>query len=130
MLVYEECFNVGVSIYISHITIFTFATSSDKIRARHFHSTKRFIDDFCAINYGGEFERSICEIYPKELELKVEHQGDHAIFLNLDITIKEGIFICNLFDKRDSFPFSVVRMLHIESNIPQSIFYSAIKVSF
>ena len=60
----------------------------------------------------------------------VEHQGDHAIFLNLDITIKEGIFICNLFDKRDSFPFSVVRMLHIESNIPQSIFYSAIKVSF
>ena len=26
MLVYEEYFNAGVSIYISHITIFTFAT--------------------------------------------------------------------------------------------------------
>ena len=27
MLVYEEYFNAGVSIYISHITIFTFATA-------------------------------------------------------------------------------------------------------
>ena len=26
MLVYEEYFNAGVSIYISHMTIFTFAT--------------------------------------------------------------------------------------------------------
>ena len=25
---------------------------------------------------------------PKELELKVEHQGDHATFVILDITIK------------------------------------------
>ena len=30
MLVYEEYFNAGVSIYISHITIFTFATSDEK----------------------------------------------------------------------------------------------------
>ena len=34
------------------------------------------------------------------------------------------------FDKRDSFPFSVVRMPHIESNIPQSIFCSTIKSEF
>ena len=30
ILVYEEYFNAGVSIYISHITIFTFATSDEK----------------------------------------------------------------------------------------------------
>ena len=54
--------------------------SCDKIKARHFHSTKRFIDDLCAINDSGEFGRSICEIYPKELELTVEHRGDHATF--------------------------------------------------
>ena len=35
---------------------------SNKIKARHFHSTKRFMDDICAINDGGEFESSICEI--------------------------------------------------------------------
>ena len=49
--------------------------------------------------------------------------------MSLDITIKEGTFI-KLFDKRDSFPFSVVRMPHLESNIPQDIFYSTIKVEF
>ena len=41
--------------------------SSDKIKIRHFHSTKRFIDDLCVINDGGEFERSICVIYPKDI---------------------------------------------------------------
>ena len=44
---------------------------SDKIKARHFHLTKRFIDDLCAINDGREFERSICDIFPKELKLYI-----------------------------------------------------------
>ena len=78
---------------------------SDKIKARHFHLTKRFIDDLCAINDGREFERSICDIFPKELKLKIEHQDDHATFVSLDLTIKEGAFIYKLFEKRDSFSF-------------------------
>ena len=104
--------------------------SSDLTKAKRFHSTKRFIDDLCAINDGGEFGRSYLDIYPKELELKIEHQGEHASFLNLDITIKEGIFVYKLFDKRDSFPFSIVRMPHVDSNIPKNIFYSAMKGEF
>ena len=68
--------------------------------------------------------------YPKELKLKDEHQENHATFLNLDITIKDGTFICKLFDKRDSFLFSVVRMPHIASNIPQNIFQLAVKGEF
>ena len=48
---------------------------------------------------------SIYIMYPKELELKVEHQGDHTTFFYLDVTIKEGTFIYKLFDKRDSFFF-------------------------
>ena len=46
--------------------------SSDKIKARHFHSTKCFVDDLCAINHGGEFQRSICELCQKELERKFQ----------------------------------------------------------
>ena len=79
--------------------------SSNKIKARHFRSTKRFINYLCALNGGGEFGSSICQIYPKELELKVEHQGDHATFFNLDITIEDGTFVYKLFDKSNSFPF-------------------------
>ena len=37
----------------------------------------------------------------------------------------DTIYIYKLYDKRDDFPFSIVRMPQISSNIPQSIFYSA-----
>ena len=35
-------------------------------------------------------------------------------------------FIFDLFDKRDSFPFSIVRMPDKSSNVPSSLVYSAI----
>ena len=82
------------------------------------------------INDGGEFGRSYQLIYPDELELKVEHSGNHASFLNLDITIKDGIFVYKLYDKRDAFPFSIVRMPYTSSNIPENIFYSAMVGEF
>ena len=50
--------------------------------------------------------------------------------LNLDIIIIEGTFVYKLFGKRDCFPFSIVRMSHIESIIPHNVFYSAIKGGF
>ena len=95
--------------------------SSDKIKTRHFHSTECFIDDLCAISDGGEFVRSICEVYPKKLELKVENHSDHATFLNLDITIQEGAFVYKLFNKRDSFPIGIARStLSLRDFIPKS----------
>ena len=102
----------------------------DKVKVKHFHSTKRFIDDLCAINDGDEFSRIYKNIYPEELELKVEHHGQHASFLCLDITIVDGTFVYKLFDKRDAFPFSIVRMPHLRSNIPRNIFYSALVGEF
>ena len=51
---------------------------TDKVKARHFHSTKRFIDDLCAINDGNLFGTVYKNIYPEELELKLEHSGTHA----------------------------------------------------
>ena len=53
-----------------------------------------------------------------------------ASFLNLDITISDGIFVYKLFDKRDAFPFFIVRMPHLDSNIPRNIFYSALMGEF
>ena len=57
---------------------------SDKLRARKYHGAYRFIDDQCCINDSGDFGKSFREIYPPELELKVENQGNHATFLDLD----------------------------------------------
>ena len=117
-------FWTNVSLYSYEEEYMLSLISSDKIKARHFHSTKRFTDDLCAINDCGKFGRSICDIYPEQLELKFEHQGDHATFLNLDITFKEGTFIYKSFDKRDSFRFSIVRMPYIESHIRQYCLFS------
>ena len=38
------------------------------------------------------------EIYPNNLEVKCEHEGTHATFLQLDITIRGGLAIYKLFD--------------------------------
>ena len=104
--------------------------SSGSKRAYRYHGVGRFIDDLCAINDSNDFASSHKCIYPKELELKVEHQGTHATFLDLDITIDEGVFIYKFFDKRDAFPFFIVRMPHLSSNIPSSIFYGSVFSEF
>ena len=104
--------------------------SSKSPRAYKYNATGRFIDDLCAINDGGDFNASFKNIYPPALELKVEHNGDHATFLDLDITIKDGIFVYKLFDKRDAFPFFILRMPYLTSNIPSSIFYGSIFSEF
>lgn len=96
-------------------------------RARRFANTFRFIDDLSALNDGGEFERCFKEIYPIELELGRENEIDQcASFLDLDIHIENNKFVVGLFDKRDGFPFSIVRMPFCSSNIPSSIFYASV----
>ena len=101
---------------------------SDIRRARRFGNVFRFIDDLNAINDGGEFERCYKDIYPPELELKKENVGyDNASFLDLDITINENrTFSLKLYDKRDAFPFSIVRLPYLSSNIPSRIFYASV----
>ena len=79
----------------------------------------------CAINDGGEFGYTNSEIYAKEVELKPENQGTNVSFLHLDINIVDGKFVYKLYDKRDSFPFFILRRPHTDSNIPNNIFYSA-----
>ena len=54
-----------------------------------------------AILMTGEFGKSFHMIYPPDLHLKCEHNGIHATFLDLDISIVDGLFIYKLYDKRD-----------------------------
>ena len=104
--------------------------SSDKGRAMKFRCANRFIDDECKLNDDGEFGRSFPEIYPDNLELKCEHEGTHATFLQLDITIRDGIAIYKLFDKRDNFPFFIIRMPDLGGNIPSHVFYGSVMSEF
>ena len=100
----------------------------DLISARKFGNTFRFIDDLCAINDDGLFEKHHHEIYPPEVELKKERGGERVSFLDLEIKITQTQrqFVTSLYDKRDAFPFSIVRMPYQRSNIPTNMFYSTI----
>ena len=103
---------------------------SDKRRAFKFRNATRFIDDQCNLNDDGEFGKSYREIYPSNLELKCEHEGSHATFLDLDITVQDGCFVYKLFDKRDDFPFFIVRMPDLRGNIPSHVFYGSVMSEF
>ena len=97
---------------------------------RRFLNAMRFIDDECNLNDNKEFSKSFLEIYPPELQLKCEHEGQHATFLDLDISIADGIYVYKLFDKRDDFPFTIVRMPDLNGNIPSNMFYGSIMSEF
>ena len=47
----------------------------------------RFINVLCTIRYCNEFSNSFQYIYPKEPELKIEHEGTHVKRFNPGITI-------------------------------------------
>ena len=57
---------------------------------------------------------------------KENNDKHEASFFDLNIKIKDGKFHFGVFDKRDSFPFSIVRMPDKLINIPFSIVYCAI----
>ena len=83
----------------------------DLRRATQFAKVFCFIDDLLVLNDNLEFEKNYHEIYPPELELKKENIDNFkGSFLDLSITIHNNKFTTSLYDKRDDFRFSIVRM--------------------
>ena len=46
--------------------------------------------------------------------------------LGFDNKIEDSVFVYKLFERRDKFPFCIVRMLDLSSNITSTIFYGSI----
>ena len=98
----------------------------DLQKARKFGHTFRFIDDLLTINDGGIFQDSIKDIYPEELQLNLEGSGDFLSYLDLELKKVNHRIDIKLFDKRDAFPFSIVRLPYVSSNMPTNMFYFSI----
>ncbi len=94
--------------------------------ARRFANTFRFIDDLLTINDDNIFLENFKQIYPPELQLNLESSGDVVNFLDLNLTNNSGHIDVQLYDKRDNFPFSIVRLLFTSSNIPSRMFYNCV----
>ena len=70
--------------------------------------------------------RSFGEVCPPELELRKDNDiNTEWSFLNLGIKVKDNKFSIRFHDKREDFPFHIVIMPYLRSNIPSKIFYPA-----
>ena len=59
------------------------------------------------------------------VNLKIECLPTHATCLDHDISNEHWMFKYKLYDKKDKFPFFLLRILHLSKNISSSIFYGS-----
>ena len=73
-----------------------------------FNPTSRYLDDLLNID-NPYFEQMVGQIYPTELQLKKAYSSDtEAPFLDLNLSITNGIVSSRIYDKRDDFNFEIV----------------------
>ena len=105
--------------------------------ARAFHMTFRLIDDVLSVGNPSLLDYIylpapdfasppdvIGGIYPSELKLEDTSISNNKVhFVGMTITVIDDVLCLDLFDKRDEFPFQVIRFPHMDSSIPISIPY-------
>ena len=73
-----------------------------------FNSTSRYLDDLLNI-YNPYIEQMVGQIYPTELQLnKVNSLDTEAPYLDLNLSITNGIVSSKIYDKQDDFNFKMV----------------------
>ena len=97
---------------------------------RKFRGLSRYRDDCTAINIA-QFKNIAQEIYPPSLELSQENTDlTRANVLDMDACIENFEFITKVYCKTDDFPFNVISLPFLESNIGTStcygVFYSQV----
>ena len=96
-------------------------TQANVIKA--FNDTSRYLDDIFNVD-NPFFERMIPTIYPKELKLnKANNSDSYAAFLDLDLTISNGVISTKIYDKRDDFDFNIVNFPHLDGDVPRAPSY-------
>ena len=92
---------------------------SDIIEA--FNSTSRYLDDLLNID-NPYFEQMVGQIYPTELQLNKANSSDtEAPFLDLKLSIANGIVSSIIYDKRDDFNFEIVNFPFLDGDVPRPL---------
>ena len=88
-----------------------------------FSSTSRYLDDLLNIE-NPYFGQMVGQIYPTELQLNKANSSDtEAPFLDLNLSITNGIVSSKIYDKRDDFNFEVVNFPFLYGYVPRSPSY-------
>ena len=70
------------------------------------------------------FELTVGKIYPTDLQLNKANSSDtEAPFLDLDLSITNGIVSSKFYDKRDDFNFEIVNFPFLDGDVPCSPSY-------
>ena len=73
-----------------------------------FYTTFRYLDDILNIN-DVYFDNMVSQIYPSELRLNKANTSDtKAAFLDLHLSVSNGIVSTKIYDKHDDFDFKIV----------------------
>ena len=83
-----------------------------------FNSTSRYLDNLLNID-NPYFEQLVGQIYPTELQLNKTNSDTEAPFLDLDLTITNGIVSPKIYDKRGDFNFEIVNFLFLDGDVPR-----------
>ena len=85
-----------------------------------FNSTSRYLDDLLNID-NPYFEQMVGQIYPTELQLNKANSSDtEAPFLDLNLSITNGIVSSKIYDKQDDFNFEIVNFPFLDGDVPRS----------
>ena len=88
-----------------------------------FYSTSRYLGDLLNID-NPYFEQMVGQIYPTELQLNKANSSDtEAPFLDLNLSITNGIVSSKIYDKRDDFNFEIVNFPFLDGDVPRSPSY-------
>ena len=88
-----------------------------------FNSTSRYLDGLLNID-NPYFEQMVGQIYPTEFQLnKANSSETEAPFLDLNLSITNGIISSKFYDKRDNFNFEIVNFPFLGGDVPRSSSY-------
>ena len=102
--------------------------------ARSFHMSFRLIDDLLSVDNPllhayinvpapESKEDGVGGIYPAQLTLNNTSLPDCVHFLGMELRYRGNSLELDIFDKKNEFPFQVIRYPHLDSVIPTSIPY-------
>lgn len=83
----------------------------------------RYIDDLLCINNDQLMDDVMTEICPQELSLTSDDAILNANYLDLSLEIMKDKIHTSLFDKRDTFGFTIVNFPDLSGNIPKKQSY-------
>ena len=88
-----------------------------------FNSTSRYLDDLLNID-NPYIQQMVGQICPTELKLNKANSSDtEAPFLDLNLSITNGIVSSKIYDKRDEFNFEIVNFPFLDGDVPRSPSY-------